>query len=282
MDVFKTRPYIMEKIPISRDNFEKYTKNQENYILKKQHFAICPECDNPIMLVNLYKDSKEENVRIVKPYGRHYPHDIEKLTNYNHENYLNCPYSNPSDHRRITVRDLNNRTGNAILQSLIENYDKIIFLLSIKIGIFISNSFAKQLLINFIAEEKWRYYSTNYSNLPFVLLNGDVAFSIFNRYIRKDSELLEVLKVYPNIELKKGKNGFQILEKAKKYERLNARLVNIRTEVNNNKLYQLADFIVYYEGRDIYNKTLSLDDKSLEISFKRNTELLDMAKELLK
>lgn len=120
--------------------------------------------------------------------------------------------------------------------------------------------------------------------MPFVLLNGDVAFSIFNRYIRKDSELLEVLKVYSNIELKKGKNGFQILEKAKKYERLNARLVNIRTEVNNNnnKLYQLADFIVYYEGRDIYNKTLSLDDKSLEISFKRNTELLDMAKELLK
>lgn len=92
-----------------------------------------------------------------------------------------------------------------------------------------------------------------------------------------------MLKVYSNIELKKGKNGFQILEKAKKYERLNARLVNIRTEVNNNnKLYQLADFIVYYEGRDIYNKTLSLDDKSLEISFKRNTELLDMAKELLK
>ena len=93
-----------------------------------------------------------------------------------------------------------------------------------------------------------------------------------------------MLKVYSNIELKKGKNGFQKLEKAKKYERLNARLVNIRTEVNNNnnKLYQLADFIVYYEGRDIYNKTLSLDDKSLEISFKRNTELLDMAKELLK
>ena len=63
MDIFKSKPGLSRPYKISTINYEKETKRQKPYMLEKngkyQYFAVCPECDNPIQLIGLYKNTIE-------------------------------------------------------------------------------------------------------------------------------------------------------------------------------------------------------------------------------
>ena len=52
-------------------------------------FAICPQCDNPIQIVGLYKKLKNTD----KPYGKHYTRSVNGLADYNQQAYDYSTYN---------------------------------------------------------------------------------------------------------------------------------------------------------------------------------------------
>ncbi len=89
MNVFKTNPGLEEEHLISEENFTKFTGRKEPYIERTEngdkYYAVCPECDNPIIIVGMFYT--------LKPYGRHHKGSIRGLAEYNEKDYLNCSYS---------------------------------------------------------------------------------------------------------------------------------------------------------------------------------------------
>ncbi|MCS5465580.1 hypothetical protein NWO25_19660 [Enterococcus lactis] len=62
------------------------------------YYAICPECDNPIQIIGLYKETQESGR---KPYGKHHKGTIPYLAKYSEEDYLECPFSNSKWKKRL-------------------------------------------------------------------------------------------------------------------------------------------------------------------------------------
>ena len=90
---------------------EEYDLTRENYIAKTHkrfpfyqnpkryqnpYFAICPACNNPIQIINLFgKQYEEEQTRNTTMHGRHFIRSVDGLPLYNRENYDACPIHNP-------------------------------------------------------------------------------------------------------------------------------------------------------------------------------------------
>lgn len=87
---------------------------------KTPYFAICPACNNPIQLINLFGvQYQEENTGRTNLHGRHYKYNVEGLPIYLEENYVNCPLHNPVAFRIREVRD--NEQINGEILNIVEN-----------------------------------------------------------------------------------------------------------------------------------------------------------------
>lgn len=64
MKIFKIKTGPCQSYDISKENFEIATNKDEKYInktgIKTRYFVICPACDNPIILLGMYKTMKDK------------------------------------------------------------------------------------------------------------------------------------------------------------------------------------------------------------------------------
>lgn len=85
---------------ISKESFEKYTKNEfpfkQIYGGKNHYYATCPECENPIQIKGLYSSDRK--------YGAHTGKDITGLNPFDFLNYIYCPRSVQGRHVPKDVR----------------------------------------------------------------------------------------------------------------------------------------------------------------------------------
>lgn len=194
MDTFKTKPGIPEEILITEENFANETGRQFPYVMKKNekitYKAVCPACDNPIQIIGLFKREKEVKR---KPYGRHTTVDLPGLTVYNEENYLNCPYHNPNPHNSDAKRKPGDKKSQYFYNLMKEHFDLIVLILEKKLQMYVSYHFAETLLRSWRDNEGWRYYDTNYNNLPYMLLFAEMARPMFGKLIRKNSNVEKVI-----------------------------------------------------------------------------------------
>ncbi len=195
MDSFKLKPGKNKVYSISEKLFSEVTGDEKPYCAKRgaqdSYYAVCPECDNPIQIVGLYKSTIESGK---KPYGRHYKGTIPHLAEYCEEDYELCDYANPEWKRPYGKRSPDSKIAKRTLALLKEQYDRVVYVLSKEIEIKISNSLARELLRQYLISQGWRYNMATLNNLPWVLLEANGAHSLFGRYIQKDGELHKKLK----------------------------------------------------------------------------------------
>ncbi len=178
MDCFKTKPQI-EKI---------YSISDNNY------YAVCPECDNPIQIIGLFKNTVEAGK---KPYGRHNKGSIPNLAKYCEDDYLMCSYSKTIWKKSFTVpnkRSHNSEIAKRNLALMKAQFDRVIYLLSKDIDIDISYDLAREMLISYIADEGWLYRTATMNNLPWTLLETCCAIKLFGRKILRNSDLHKALQ----------------------------------------------------------------------------------------
>lgn len=74
---------------------------------KTPYFAICPACNNPIQIINLFgAQYEEEQTCRTTMHGRHFTRNVDGLPAYNQESYNGCPLHNPVAFRIRQIREI--------------------------------------------------------------------------------------------------------------------------------------------------------------------------------
>lgn len=172
-----TREAFMEK---THKRFPFY-QNPNRY--KTPHFAICPACNNPIQIINLFGvQYEEENTGRTNLHGRHYRYNVEGLPPYSEENYKNCPLHNPVAFGIREVR--NNEQINEEIRDIVENsMSRICEDIRGITGVLLSNKKLYQVINDYIVARDYCYTHTNKFNIPYSILYTRNAINIFGQKV---------------------------------------------------------------------------------------------------
>lgn len=190
MDVFKTA--TSEKLNLTVENFENATNKkvpyyQKNKKGKDKHYALCPLCGNPILVVNLYKTDYEDITKKSKSlHARHCRYSVKGIAQYNEANYFNCPLHNQNSFGREAVRNDNNY--NEYLYKIIQN-ERATIRRKIRdiLGVNFSDKFLDNIIDEYLNNRNYQYEHTNEFNLPYSIIYTSNALSIYNRYIKNNA-----------------------------------------------------------------------------------------------
>lgn len=312
MDLFKTRLGAGRVYPINESAYTRATGMKFPYCLPnakggQSYFAICPQCENPIQIIGLYKNTIEGGQ---KPYGKHYNKSIPKLAAYHKEDYLNCPYSSPNWKKPTAKRPVESIVAKEILCLLRDQFDRVVYILSHDTEIQIGYNLARSMLQTYLGQEGWRYRAATLNNLPWIFGLSQKATPLFGRSILKNGELHKALNDQcPDVLFKesslystssdqsKGAKYVQISNQPNKYLNIHylfydysARIVG--STPADESLHETIKFWVY-EGSAPNLKTLYIKELEIRTEYflnlinlpatkaKRNENYLRIANELI-
>lgn len=298
MHNYKLKPGINKIYKIDKNTFELTTQQRKPYYSfnsknERIQFAVCPACDNPIEIIGLYKPLHHTD----SPYGRHYPHSINGLAEYNQQAYNYCPYSKNQTTITSEIRkSLLTNFEKDIYLLMREQFDRVIYVLSKQLDIKITYPAAQRMLTTYVKGEGWLYPWATLNNLPWVLGHLSWSKTLYGQPILKNSHLYNaIVKSCPSVEFIKSKyySEYEILvAKDEMYIDINYCIINHCRKINNNMLTETMDFMVTegnIENRNIiYRKQLTIDEPYFmnlinlpNERSRRNMKLLEIAKNLM-
>lgn len=174
MDICKFDKKLSRIYKINRKNFEEATNKDKKYIKpnkqsKNQYYAYCPECGNPIVLVNLFV-TQEKNGKPIKIYGKHSvvgnPFDY-----FDNVKYETCPLRKKN---RISfgsgAKHTDDELAKKIKLTIIDNACKIKYFISKILGIEISPKLFLLFIEEFDKSQGYYYKGLTIGNLPYLIL----------------------------------------------------------------------------------------------------------------
>ena len=207
---------------ITEENFETHSAGSDRYISvsddgTKRYHAICPFCDNPIIIHGFYTRTKVSE----KPYGSHYPFDVNEFV-YNPLTKEHCPAytgrrTSAKTDRYKDMQPLNRE----IYNSMRENFSSVVYILSQELGIKIGYELAENLLLDYLGSEGYKYYDAGIYNIPWMLLYmSHISVPLYKRLVTADSPLYGFLRERSDVRLipiKNNNSKYYQIEKTGKY-----------------------------------------------------------------
>ena len=191
MFIFKLRPGESGCIDLTPLNFETATNKEAPYYMLNNkgaysYYAVCPACNNPVVIVGLYgKD---------RPFARHHTHSVPRLTEYDADNFRCCPLANPGltfpIELRLGVSDLSRE----IIRILRDNFDVVIKIIAQEVGIKISANMARKMLKQYLAASGYRYIRATLLNVPWAFARLIPANSLYMQYLYMDGPLYAAIR----------------------------------------------------------------------------------------
>lgn len=188
MNIFSVGDGNRNGYELTRETFiEKTHKStpfyQDPNRYKTPYFAICPACNNPIQIINLFGVQYiEENTGRTNLHGRHYKNNVEGLPPYSEKNYENCPLHNQVAFRMKEVRK--NEKINEEIRNIVENNKSQIYANIRQItGVLLSSNKLNQVIDDYIVARDYCYTYTNKFNIPYSILYTRNAINIFGQKV---------------------------------------------------------------------------------------------------
>lgn len=169
-----------------------------------------------------------------------------------------------------------------------EKFDRMIFVLSEELGLYISAAFASELLKSWLANEGWRFYDITYFNLPFSLLWAEQASPLFGRKIQKGGDLHNALLTNgKNVDFEDISDSY-VKVTAKDNRFLDASFVigNHQFRVIDEHLYETITLYATENNERILKKEIEINNNYIQDTltrkdWKEDTRLLSIAKKLM-
>lgn len=149
------------------------------------YFAVCARCDNPIQLIGLYTGG-------VTPHGRHVGHPKDGFPYFDQVSNDFCAYDRPRNINKGDRREISD-FGRKIIRIAIEEFDRVIYVLSQTLGFHISPTLAEDMLRDWIAAEGYLYTGAHMRNIPWMLAYFSRRQSLFGRRILDNVELMDAI-----------------------------------------------------------------------------------------
>lgn len=223
MFVFKTHTGLREEFEINAANFMKTTGGRRPYKSvgrdgRNVYYAVCPACDNPVVLVGLYRNERGMD-RPRRPFGRHCGHDVPGPAEYDEEAYRTCRYADPGHRvnswRKRRPSDLH---GLALYRLMRGEFDNVALAWEMSSGIHLGLGYAEEMLRGWRANEGWRYYVASYQNLPQMLFWPAGSQKLMGRYVRRGSPLHGLLDRSGLVSLEpRGNRYVQVRRRSRRF-----------------------------------------------------------------
>ncbi|EHL6319335.1 hypothetical protein KJE01_19245 [Escherichia marmotae] len=166
-------------LELTEDRYNQATRREYPYVRtgndgRPRHFALCPECKNPVQLINRSVNSTESSTL----YAKHIKITLSDLAEYNQEAYDDCQYANPHS------LDDKRRRKPGLKTSKIKNiYSKYIDLIvsysESMTGIKFSDSVLEKMISEFCKSRGYEYRAVSEYNLPLSFLYMTEAKSLY-------------------------------------------------------------------------------------------------------
>ena len=263
MDIFAVEKGKANIIEI--DKYEELTKKRFPYYQYRSdkrllHYAVCPECGNPIQIVNLFGSEMMQNkTNIVKTHAKHSRTRINGFSFWNENDKENCNLYNPCPLGNTTIK--HNDIYSKELYDLIEKNKREIFKNIREItNINLSNAIINHLYEVFMNSEAYGYKAVTKYNIPYAMLYYQQSISLYGQYVMND-DLGKIIKSDINNKSKffEVKETGEIVKKVTGYRTINL----ILTHFKKNSLGQTVVIEIYE----------SLDDNHFYTLFKRKIDL---------
>lgn len=187
MDVFTIKkngkPFML-----NIDNFEEMTKKRFPYYQygvdkKLKCYAICPECGNPIHIINLYGAEMMQNkTGIITTYAKHTRGKVAGFDFWNPCNKEDCPLYNPTPLGNTEIK--HNDEYSEELKELIENNKRTIFKnIREVVCINLSTQIINRLYDSFMNSNAYTYKAVTKYNIPYAMLYYQQSISLYGQYI---------------------------------------------------------------------------------------------------
>ena len=278
MDTFKTRVGFSKIYRISPEIFERETGKRFPYVKKSSdtisNYAVCPECDNPIQLIGLYKQTKESGR---KPYGKHHKYSISGLADYSEIDYMDCPFSNPTWKKTHGKKSKDSPLAKRLLELLSNQFDRITYLLNKQTGLYISYSLAEIMLDNYLVSEGWLFKEATVNNLPWLFAQCSPAFALFGKIVKKESPLYQALKDSSEVSFVPSTflpDYVQVRNREQtQYLDLYITFLNHQKYVVNEEVTETMDFWVFKELANGEKETIFIETLPIESTYFSNLAL---------
>lgn len=247
MNVFST--YNNGPSEITIDKFVEATDKKYPYFQtdskgKEKHYAICPECGNPIQIINLFGQEYEEQITKKRnTHARHTGRDIPGLPKHNQLKYLSCPLHNAKSFSCKQLR--NDEIYNSNLLSLINNnMSKIRKDIREITGINFSKDYLDKIIQTYINSGHYSYIHTHKFNIPYSILFTSSSLDLYSRYINSNSSISNDIK--------------QIIRRSANFEIISKEDNNLQQILKKNCAKGFWNLILKIANHDVKNNTLQL------------------------
>lgn len=225
-----------QALELSVDEFEKQTCHEYPYYRAKKNkrlslFAVCPECGNPIQIVNMYGEEMMQNVtRKVTLYGKHTGRSVEGFLDWNEAEMKNCSLYNPSSLGNTEIRT-KTEESEEIKEIIENNWRKIKQDIRSIVGVNLLNTVMEHMYEVFMESHAYSYKAVNKYNIPYAILRYQEAISICHTFLFDSS-------MSANVKDKINNNSkyFEILGK------------KIKRKVSGN--YNLGIYLTKYQKKE--------------------------------
>lgn len=227
---------------LTRENFIQKThkrfpfyQDPKNY--ENPYFAICPACNNPIQIINLFGTQyREEKTGKTNMHGRHFLRNVKGLPAYKQINYDVCPLHRPTSFKIAKIREC--ELVNEEIKKLVEDSrSQLAADIRDITGILLKNERIYQMIDEYIVAKDYCYTHTNKYNIPYSVLYTRKAIELFGQRI-DSAELgkrihLAIKERSKNFDVEEGR----IVKKVKVKEFVSLHLLVSNHRIKGSKQY---------------------------------------------
>jgi hypothetical protein len=275
MNIFKLRQGEHHSVTLTASNYHTETSKKAPWFQRRggkmMHYAVCPECDNPMHIVNLDVDRKVDMGEKPLPlYAKHAITSIEGIGEYDPEAYDDCSLRDPASFNGKSSRRKPGKVANGIVQALIERADAVHFFVERFLGLDITDALFESLLREFRKHDGQLYRAASTSNLPYALLYMGGNQSTYGCRAKQGSPFYEALAKSDHFRIKDDRSFGYKQAKQKPNPRLRFFVTDhaIRKVQGDQRLEQTMTLVVEEELGGTQT-VLLLKPIELEIDFFR-------------
>lgn len=263
MNIFKLTTDSEKIFNLTLENYVNSTHKKEPYFHtgeKTRYFAVCPGCNNPVQIYNLYVNKNlDENKNKQSLHARHYSNNVVGLAMYNQEKYNNCYLSDPHSFSS-DAKHKNKEKCNELLTLIKKNPDTLYKFIRKIASINFPYPLFDAMIKNFMKSEGYYYKYINKFNLPYGFLNMQKSINLYNQYLYKYGDHLnEVRESIQNSDHYQIVND-QIKKKTLEFVELDFYLTNHRIKNKSEETIELR-IVESVEGRKniIFKKVIPIN-----------------------
>ncbi|WP_421423931.1 hypothetical protein [Agrobacterium rosae] len=190
---FKLMHDVIESHPVNLDTAVSLTQKRWPWYqqipgaINFRFFGACPGCDNPVTLVALHD-------LVQPPHGRHTNYRVPGFPQFVPSAYRTCPYVLPPGRRDKNARRQTSELGQAIRRLAIQEFDRVVLVLSQDLGIPLSRSLAERMLRVWLAAQGYEYVGAHLRNVPWMIAYFAKSESLFGQKVDGIEELVQAIE----------------------------------------------------------------------------------------